>query len=52
MKTSHTGMGISESDWQRFIGHLEATLDKFEVPAAERTAVLGFIDSTKPEIVE
>jgi hemoglobin len=52
MKTSHRGMGISESDWRRFIGHLEATLDKFEVPAPERTAVLGFIDSTKADIVE
>ena len=52
MKTSHRGMGISESDWQRFIGHLEATLDKFAVPAAERATVLGFIDSTKADIVE
>jgi hemoglobin len=52
MKTSHRGMGISESDWQRFISHLGATLDKFVVPAAERAAVLGFVDSTKAEIVE
>ena len=52
MKTSHRGMGISESDWQRFIGHLETTLDTFEVPAAERTEVLGFINSTKADIVE
>src|SRR5712692_1948772 len=52
MKTSHRGMGISESDWQAFIGHLEATLDKFAVPAPERSAVLGFVDSTKADIVE
>jgi hemoglobin len=52
MKTSHRGMGISESDWQRFIGHLETTLDTFEVPAAERAEVLGFINSTKADIVE
>ena len=52
MKTSHRGMGISESDWQRFIGHLETTLDTFEVPAAERTDVSGFINSTKADIVE
>ena len=52
MKTSHRGMGVSEDDWKRFIGHLEATLDKFAVPAAERAAVLGFIDSTKADIVE
>ena len=43
MKTSHRGMGISESDWQRFIGHLVATLDKFEVPAPERADVLAFL---------
>ena len=52
MKTSHRGMGINESDWQRFIGHLEATLDKFAVPATERAEVLGFVDSTKGDIVE
>jgi hemoglobin len=52
MPTSHRGMGISEIDWRQFIGHLEATLDNFKVPAAERAAVLGFIYSTKADIVE
>ena len=52
MKTSHRGMGISENDWQRFIGHLETTFDTFEVPAAERAEVLAFIDSTKADMVE
>jgi hemoglobin len=52
MKVSHKGLRINESDWQRFIGHLEATLDKFAVPAPERAAVLGFIESTKADIVE
>ena len=52
MKMSHRGMGVSASDWQVFIGHLEATLEKFDVAAAERTAVLGFVDSTKADIVE
>ena len=52
MKTSHRGMGISESDWQAFLSHLEATLDGFNVPAAERAEVRGFVASTKPDIVE
>jgi hemoglobin len=52
MKVSHKGLRISEGDWQAFIGHLEATLDKFAIPAPERAAVLGFVDSTKPDIVE
>jgi hemoglobin len=52
MKTSHRGMEIGEDDWHAFIGHLDATLDKFRVPAAERAQVLAFIESTKPDIVE
>ena len=52
MKTSHKGMGVSESDWRIFIGHLEATLDSFKVPTGERDAVLAFVDGTKRDIVE
>jgi hemoglobin len=52
MKTSHKGMRISDEDWSAFLGHLNATLDEFQVPAAERAAVLVFVDSTKADIVE
>lgn len=52
MKLSHRGMKISESDWRTFIRHLGATLDQFEVPAAERSEVRQFVDSTKSDIVE
>ena len=52
MKTSHKGMAISEEDWRAFIGHVEATLDSFNVPQSERAAVLGFVGSTKSDIVE
>ena len=52
MKLTHVGMKISVADWTAFIGHLEATLDKFALPDAERNDVLGFIDSTKADIVE
>jgi hemoglobin len=52
MKISHKGMGINESDWRTFIGHLEATLDSFKVPIDERAQVLAFIDTTKRDIVE
>lgn len=52
MKTSHKGMGIDEGDWQAFIGHVEATLATFEVPAAERGEVLAFVGSLKGDIVE
>jgi hemoglobin len=52
MKLSHRGMGISESDWRAFTGHVEATLGHFKVPSTERTQVLAFIESTKQDIVE
>jgi hypothetical protein len=45
-------MGISESDWEKFIGHLNATLEKFELPQQEHSDVIGFIESTKADIVE
>jgi len=52
MLLSHKGMNISADDWSAFIGHLEATLDHFDVPARERAEVLAFIDSTRDDIVE
>ncbi len=52
METSHRGMQISQSDWDRFIAHVKATLDHFDLAAAETADVLGFIESTKDEIVE
>jgi hemoglobin len=52
MKTSHRGMGIDENDWRAFLGHVAATLDHFQVPEAEREAVVGFIESTKRDIVD
>jgi hemoglobin len=52
MKISHVGMGVTEKDWQLLIVHLNATLAKFKVPAAEKADVLGFIESTKADIVE
>ena len=52
MKTTHKGMKISESDWSAALGHLNATLEKFKVPHAERDQVVAFIQSTKSDIVE
>jgi len=52
MVTSHRGMGITGSDWEIFIGHVEATLQQFELPTAEFEDVLGFIQSTREEIVD
>ena len=52
MKLTHTGMRISNSDWELFLGHLTATLEKFKVPERERQEVFAFVQSTKADIVE
>jgi hemoglobin len=52
MKTSHTGLGISENDWQLAVKHLVATLDKFKVPEKEKGELLAIASSLKADIVE
>src|SRR6266446_3424000 len=52
MKISHKGMKISESDWSAFLGHVNATLETFQVPQLERDQVVAFVQSTKADIVE
>jgi hemoglobin len=52
MKTLHIGMRLDEEDWQRAIDHLTATLAAFQVPEPEKSEMLAFTESLKPEIVE
>lgn len=52
MELSHEGMGITESDWGIFTGHIAAALDHLSVGDAERADVLGFIESLRADIVE
>ncbi len=51
MKTAHTGLGITEDDWNLSVKHLVATLDKFKVPEKEKSEVLGAISGLKGDIV-
>ncbi len=52
MKTSHKGLGISESDWQVTVRHLVASLDKFKVGQTEKDDLLAALTKLKPDIVE
>lgn len=51
MRTAHQGMGITEVDWNRAVGHLVATLDRFRMPQREKDELLGAISALKSEIV-
>ncbi len=52
MKTTHTGLGISEADWDAAAKHLVAALDKYKVPEAEKNELLAFVVAQKKDIVE
>ncbi len=52
MKTSHAGLGITESDWDLTVKHLVASLDKFKVPEKEKNELLAIASSLKPDIVQ
>lgn len=51
MKTVHTGLKITEKDWDMSVKHLTATLDKFKVPGKEKGEVLTAISGLKKDIV-
>ena len=51
MKTAHTGLNITESDWNVSVKALGATLDKFKVPEKEKGEVLAAITGLKGDIV-
>jgi hemoglobin len=51
MKTAHTGLNITEEDWNSSVKALAATLDKFKVPDREKNEVLTAISGLKGDIV-
>ena len=52
MKTTHAGLGITESDWNVMVGHFLATLKKFNVPQMETDELVAIVATTKAAIVE
>ena len=52
MKAAHAGSGISEANWTSFMNHAGATLDKFKVPAKEKSEVVALLVTLKTDIVE
>jgi len=52
MKTSHDGLGITESDWDVFIKHTVAMLDKFVLSKKENEDCLAAILGLKDDMVE
>ena len=51
MSDSHAHLAITEQEWQAFLDDFRRTLDKFQVPEAERAELFAVVDSTKKVIV-
>jgi hemoglobin len=51
MRTAHTGLNITESDWQTSVKLLTATLDKFKVGQKEKDDVFAAVSGLKKDIV-
>jgi hemoglobin len=51
MKTAHTGLNITEADWDQMVKLLGQTFDKFNVPEKERADVVGAVAGLKGDIV-
>jgi len=52
MKTAHSGLGITGSDWQVTVMNLTAALDNFKVPQKEKDELLAIVAGLRPVIVE
>ena len=52
MKSTHTGLGITESDWETSMKHLAVSLDKLKITGKEREELMGLVDALKKDIVE
>jgi len=52
MKTAHEGLGISESEWNVAMDHVQRALVKFKVPEGESKEFLALFSVLKGQIVE
>ena len=52
MKTSHEGLGITESDWDIFVQHTVGSLQDLGVAEREKTEFLAAAAALKSDIVE
>ena len=52
MKTSHAGLGITESEWEANLQYARQALNKNGVGDREQTEVLSLFERYKDEIVE
>ena len=51
MRESHEHLKITPKEWEAFMDDLQQSLDRFNVPSAERTELKAIVQSTYGDIV-
>ena len=51
MTAAHAGMQITDEEFDRLAGHLEAALDAHSVPDAEKQELFAIVETTRSAIV-
>jgi hemoglobin len=52
MKETHNGMGVTAGEFEALVEDLVTTLDRFDVPKAEKDELLGLLGPMQSDIVE
>jgi len=52
LKTSHSGLNITEDEWNANMRYMAAALEAHKIPQRERAEVLALVEGMKREIVE
>lgn len=52
MRDAHTGMKITDAEFNALVEDLVKSLDKFKAPAREKNELLGALGGMKPDIVD
>jgi hemoglobin len=51
MRDAHAGMNVTDAEFTALVEDLVKSLDKFKVPAQEKSELLGALGGMKPQIV-
>jgi hemoglobin len=51
MRASHTGLNVTDAQFDTVVGYLSATLDQFNVPVREKNELLGLLAPMRGDIV-
>ena len=52
MRDAHTGLKITNNEFDAAVGDLKASLDKLQIPNKEQKELLAIVESTRPQVVE